>query len=290
LSEPWRTILTLVAGLGTGVLSGMFGVGGAVVSNPAIRALGASPLESVGSTLPSVIPSAVSGSLRYRREHLIIGRVALWTSTAGLAASVGGALLAGTVPGNGHVLLLIIAGLLAFTAYRLGRTPRASAAPPHTPEVEDPVGDLATPASDLEAASEGEAPRSAPGDRRTETWRLAMIGLGAGGLSGLLGLGGGVIMVPAFTGLVRLTIKEAVATSLLCVGVLAVPGTITHTVLGNISWAFAIPLSIAVIPGARIGAHLAIRASARRLRLTVAIGLGAIAIAYAAGEIAALVA
>jgi uncharacterized protein len=73
------------------------------------------------------------------------------------------------------------------------------------------------------------------------------------------------------------------------VGVLAVPGTITHAVLGNVDWAFAIPLAIAVIPGAQLGAHLTIRASARSLRLAVAIVLGLIAIAYATGEILALV-
>jgi len=289
VSDAWRTILTLVAGVGTGVLSGMFGVGGAVVSTPAIRVLGATPLEGVGSTLPSVIPSAVSGSLRYWRERLIIGRIALWTSATGVAASVGGALLAGTVPGNGHLLMIMTAALLGFTAYRLGNAPRSSNAPTHSRlDVEDPVGDLATPATDLETTSEQEPVRSLPEERQTETWRLGAIGVAAGGLSGLLGLGGGAVMVPAFAGWVRLTIKEAVATSLLCVGVLAVPGTITHAVLGNINWAFAIPLSIAVIPGARLGAHLAIRASARGLRITVAIGLGAIAIVYAAGEIIAL--
>src|SRR5262249_7339312 len=95
MSEPWSTILTLVAGVATGVLSGMFGVGGAVVSTPAIRALGATPLEAVGSTLPSIVPSAVSGSLRYRREGLIVGRVARWTLAAGLAATVGGGAGAG---------------------------------------------------------------------------------------------------------------------------------------------------------------------------------------------------
>jgi uncharacterized protein len=290
LSDPWRTILTLLAGLGTGVLSGMFGVGGAVVSTPAIRVLGATPLESVGSTLPSVIPSAVSGSLRYLREGLVIRRVALWTALAGLGASVGGALLAGVIPGEGHVLMLLTAALLAFTAYRLGDAPRSASEATHSPrDVEDPVGDLATPATDLETISELEPVRSVPTDRRSETWRLGVIGVVAGGLSGLLGLGGGAVMVPAFAAWVRLTIKEAVATSLLCVGALAIPGTVTHAVLGHINWAFAIPLSIAVIPGARLGAHLAIRASARRLRLTVAVGLGAIAVAYAAGEIVALV-
>jgi uncharacterized membrane protein YfcA len=289
VSEPWQTILTLAAGVATGVLSGMFGVGGAVVSTPAIRVLGATPLEAVGSTIPSVIPSAVSGSLRYRREGLIIGRVALWTLAAGLAATVGGALLTGAVPGNGHLLMIATAALLAFTAFRMARVP--SGAPAHTQnpvDVEDPVGDLAAPASDLVLAHERDADRSSPLHRRAEVWRLGLIGVAAGGLSGLLGIGGGVLMVPAFATWVRLSVKEAVATSLACVGALAVPGMITHAVLGNIDWAFAIPLSIAVIPGARIGAHLAIRSSDRGLRLAVAIVLGSIAVAYGAGEIIAL--
>src|ERR687891_2500228 len=88
--EPWRTILTLVAGFATGVLSGMFGIGGAVVSNPAIRALGASPIQSVGSTLPSILPSAISGALRYYREGLLRVRIVLWTGLAATGAPVGG--------------------------------------------------------------------------------------------------------------------------------------------------------------------------------------------------------
>ena len=96
-------------------------------------------------------------------------------------------------------------------------------------------------------------------------------------------------MVPAFVGWVRLPIKEAVGCSLACVGILAIPGTITHQVLGHIDWAFALPLCIAVIPGARVGAHLAIRSSDRGLRLSVAFVLGTIAIVYAVGELIALV-
>jgi uncharacterized protein len=289
VSEPWQTILTLAAGVATGVLSGMFGVGGAVVSTPAIRVLGATPLEAVGSTIPSVIPSAVSGSLRYRREGLIIGRVALWTLAAGLAATVGGALLTGAVPGNGHLLMIATAALLALTAFRMARVPSGTPAHAQNPvDVEDPVGDLAAPARDLVLAHERDPDRSSPLHRRAEVWRLGLIGLAAGGLSGLLGIGGGVLMVPAFATWVRLSVKEAVATSLVCVGALAVPGMVTHAVLGNIDWAFAIPLSIAVIPGARIGAHLALRSSDRGLRLAVAIVLGSIAVTYGVGEIIAL--
>lgn len=275
LSEPLQTILVLIAGFFTGVLSGMFGVGGAVVSTPAIRALGATPVEAIGSTLPSIIPSAISGSLRYHREGLIHLRVVLWTALVGCGAAVGGALLVDLVPGNGHLLMILTAALLAFTAYRTGQSPKRP----------DPA--------DAEELPPGEDPDFAGVDPpafppRLEWWRLGVIGLAAGLLSGLLGVGGGILMVPAFVGWVRLPIKEAVGCSLACVGILAVPGTITHTILGHIDWAFAIPLCIAVIPGARVGAHLAIRSSDRALRLSVAIVLGTIAIIYAAGEIISL--
>ena len=65
-----RDALTLVAGVLTGVLSAAFGVGGAVVSTPAIRALGLPAALAVGTTLPSIIPSAATGTRRYVRESL----------------------------------------------------------------------------------------------------------------------------------------------------------------------------------------------------------------------------
>ena len=63
--SPLRDALTVAAGVLTGVLSGAFGVGGAVISTPFVRGLGASATIAIGTTLPSVIPSSISGSLRY---------------------------------------------------------------------------------------------------------------------------------------------------------------------------------------------------------------------------------
>jgi uncharacterized membrane protein YfcA len=131
----------------------------------------------------------------------------------------------------------------------------------------------------------------ATGDRphgRPTTLRLAGVGAIAGLLSGLLGIGGGVVMVPAFTQVAGFPLKRAIATSLACVGIFAVPGTITHALLGNIDWRFGLPLTVGIIPGARLGAALALRAGDRRLRLVVGAFLGATALAYAASEIAAL--
>jgi uncharacterized protein len=267
--EPWRTVLTLLAGVVTGVLSGMFGIGGAVVSNPAIRSLGASPIQSVGSTLPSILPSALSGALRYHREGLLRLRVVAWTGLAGAVASVGGSLLTAVVP-EPRILTLSIAVLMVYTAIRTGRAAR----PATTPEDESP----STPSEPSE------------GGKRDGWWVLSAIGLVAGVFSGLLGIGGGLLMVPAFTALVGLPLKETLGTSLACVGIIAVPGTVTHAVLGHIDWGFAVPLSIAVIPGARLGAHLTIRASDRALRLAVATGLSVVAAIYATTELVGLVA
>ena len=261
---PLRDALTVLLGVLTGVMSGAFGVGGAVVSTPGIRALGAGPLIAIGTTLPSIIPSAVSGTARYvREEGLVRWRAVAWTVPAGIGAAVGGSLLAKEVPGEGHLLQILTAALLGVTAFRMGR-----ALPP-----------------------KGTTAAAAPADHtsgREAPSRLVATGAVAGLLSGLLGIGGGVVMVPAFNQVAGIPLKAAIATSLVCVGAFAIPGTITHALIGNVDWRFAFWLTVGVIPGARLGAVAAIRATDRRLRLSVAVFLGLIAVLYAAGELIAL--
>jgi uncharacterized protein len=251
---PLRDVLTVIAGTGTGALSAAFGVGGAVVSTPAIRALGASAAIAVGTTLPSILPSAVTGTVRYSRDKLIEWRVAAWTVPAGVAASVAGSLLSDAVPGNGHWLMVLTAALLGFTAWRMARPTKEVAA--HERHDSAPV--------------------------------LVAIGAAAGLLSGLLGVGGGIVMVPAFTEIAGIPIKTTVATSLVCVGLFAVPGTITHALLGGVDWRFALWIGVGVIPGARLGAAAASRAADIHLRRAVALFLGVIAVIYATGELIAL--
>ena len=119
-------------------------------------------------------------------------------------------------------------------------------------------------------------------------WRAAGIGVVAGLLSGLLGIGGGVIMVPAFTELLYMPLKSAIATSLVCVGIFAVPATITHAFLGDVDWRLAALLTIGVVPGARVGASLTIRTAERRLRLAVGVFLALVALVYFVTETRAL--
>jgi uncharacterized membrane protein YfcA len=295
-----RDVLSLLLGFLTGVLSALFGIGGAIVSNPGLRALGAAPLVAVGTTLPSILPGAVSGTLRYRREGLIDWRLITPAAAAGLLAVVGGSLLSHAVPGEGHLLLLIIALLLAFTAWRTAFTrgveddPSSPAGAVDNREHLDP-----RPATlPLRGASQrpgglSRTDTSGPGSPGSEARQrrvAAGIGLVAGLLSGLLGIGGGVVMVPAFSELLSLSLKSAIATSLVCVGIFGVPAAITHALLGDVDWRLAILLMIGVIPGAWVGAALTLRTAERRLRLAVGGFLAVVALVYLVTETHALLA
>src|SRR4029450_11912700 len=98
---PLRDALTVAAGVATGVMSGLVRLGGAVISTPGIRALGASAQTAIGTTLPAIIPGAASGTLRYVREGLVDGAAVLATTPVGIVAAVGGALLTEVVPRRG---------------------------------------------------------------------------------------------------------------------------------------------------------------------------------------------
>jgi uncharacterized protein len=97
-------------------------------------------------------------------------------------------------------------------------------------------------------------------------------------------------MVPAFTELMHLPLKVAIATSLVCVGVFGVPATITHAALGDVDWRLATLLTLGVVPGARLGASLTIRTAERRLRLAVGLFLGVVSVVYFVTEARALLA
>ncbi|MEO5678809.1 MAG: sulfite exporter TauE/SafE family protein [Acidimicrobiales bacterium] len=252
------TILTLALGVLTGAMSGAFGVGGAIVSTPGVRLLGASTFVAVGTTLPSILPGALVGSARYRREGLIDGRILAIAAPGGVVAAVAGSLASHAVPGDGHWLMVLTAALLGLTAVRMAR-----AAPP---------------------ADGGES-----GPRRpAPALSVVAIGVVAGLLSGLLGVGGGLVLVPGFSEVLGLRLKAAIATSLACVGILALPGTLTHAVLGDIDWRLALLLTVGAVPGVRLGAAAALATGDRRLRLAVAVGLGLVALLYGGGELAAL--
>lgn len=242
--------LGIAVGFVAGVLSGLFGVGGGVVTTPAVNVvLGGTAIQAVATPLPVVFPTSLVGAFTYARAGEVSFRAARWAAGPGIAAAALGAYLTEFV--NAHLLLLVTSVLIGWTAVEVIRD-----RPPRIPW-------------ELGA---------------TPGWKYAAIGLVAGLVSGLLGVGGGIVMVPALTVLVGMPLKRALGTSLVVISALVVPGTLVHWALGHIDWAIFLALAIGVVPGARIGARLALGASERTLRLWVGVFLLAVAILYGIGE------
>lgn len=248
-----RTIVAAAIGFLSGVASGAFGIGGALLSTPGIRwALDAPALIAVGTTLPVIIPTALTGLHTYIRGGFVRGRFATTAALSGGAFAVLGALTTAIVPGE--ALLVATAVLILGLSLRM-----------------------------LRGAGENR-----PAHVAASVPVALVVGALSGYVAGLLGIGGGVILVPVLTVVLRFPVKTALGTSLAVIAAQAIPGTVTHAFLGNIDWVIAGGLALGVIPGARIGAKWAVASSDRRLQLVVGAAMAVLAIVFGATELRTL--
>jgi uncharacterized protein len=253
LESPLELVLGVLIGLVSGVLSGLFGVGGGIVMTPGLQVLvGAAPIVAIATPLPAILPTALTGALTYQRAGELDRRAAGWMIGPGVIASVVGALFTQVV--DARVLLLITAVLLAQQSVNILR---------------------------------GSGDRRGPSFVATPAMFIG-IGLAAGFVSGLLGIGGGLIMVPMLAGWLSMSLKRALGTSLITIAALVVPGTITHTLLGHIDWGLFAVVTIGAVPGARLGAHVALGTRERTLRIAVGAFLLVVAAAYGISQLVEL--
>ena len=109
--------------------------------------------------------------------------------------------------------------------------------------------------------------------------RLVLIGVVGGLFSALFGVGGGLIIVPLLIVLAALAPREATATSLAAVLLIALTGTIAYAILGRVDPAHAAMVGLPAVAGAIAGARLQQRVPQRSLSLLFAALLVAVAIA-----------
>ncbi|HZT10627.1 MAG TPA: sulfite exporter TauE/SafE family protein, partial [Actinomycetota bacterium] len=118
-----QIVLGIVIGVVAGVLSGLFGVGGGIITTPAIQELlGGSPYIAVGTPLPVAIPTALVGGYTYARAHEVSWRAVRLAAIPGMAGAVAGAWLTSLI--DPHWLLLVTAVLIGWQAVRIGRSAR----------------------------------------------------------------------------------------------------------------------------------------------------------------------
>ncbi|MEZ5320767.1 MAG: sulfite exporter TauE/SafE family protein [Microthrixaceae bacterium] len=230
----------VVAGIGVGVVFGLFGAGGSAFATPVLAVLGVPGLLAVASPLPAMVPAAFAGARRYLSSGNLNRRVARLAVGGGVVGTLIGAPVSQFVGGDA---LLILSGLL------LGGIGVRMLLPDRP----------------------GSADRCA--SRRESAPLVVALSLGVGFLTGLLANGGGFLFVPLFVLVLGLTTTEAAGTSMVVVGVLTIPTLAGHWMLGHIDWGVAAGFAIGLIPASQLGARLAQKVPTARARLAFGVML-----------------
>ena len=220
-------MISVLFGLIVGFALGLTGGGGSMFAVPLLVYGMAMPAhQAVGVSLVAVGVTALSGALIRLRRHEVEGRAALLFGSAGIVGAPGGAMLGAKLPSawllGGFALLMLL------VAARMWR--QALRHPGETWIVR--AGD-----DDPDAAQSGPACRVNPSGRLTLTSRCTQVlmcsGVFTGFLSGLFGVGGGFLIVPALTLIVALPMQRAVATSLLIIALISASGSAAHLFTGR---------------------------------------------------------
>jgi uncharacterized membrane protein YfcA len=119
---------------------------------------------------------------------------------------------------------------------------------------------------------------SATAPRNRLTRQLAAIGGAGGVLSGLLGVGGGVVMVPLLVLRAGYRQRDAHAISLGAIIPISLASVLTYGVAGEVRVGYAVALAVGSVVGARVGAGLLARISERPLKIVFGLFLGVVAL------------
>ena len=233
----------LAVGLLTGLAGGLLGVGGGFVMVPAMVYLLRTPQrEANGTSLAVIVPVAIVGATILGRGHQVDLEAGIALAVGAVGGAVVGARLTRRISDTG---LRRVFGMVAVTA---GVVMIADAA--------------------LRAVGGNVHLEAGLNPSGISLWVTALlVGAVAGVLSGLLGIGGGAVMVPAMTLLMGMSQHLAQGTSLLVIIPTAISGSITHFRMGNIRLDTAAWLSAGGVVGAVAGASLALASPDAALRL-----------------------
>lgn len=239
MPSPTPLPRSLLAGVGIGVFSGLFGVGGGALAVPALLWLGLRQHTAHATSLAALTLTAAAGVVPFA----LAGAVAGWASVVLVAGT-----LAGTVLGAGVMHRLPERGLgIAFALLLVGVSLR------------------------LLLGVEGQAPGGAPTmGPETVLW-LVVIGVGAGVLSSILGIGGGVVLVPALVLGFGFSQHAAEGTSLAVIIPTALLGAARHTRRGYTDWRTGLVIGLGGMAGAPAGAGAALAVEALALQRLFAV-------------------
>lgn len=262
--------LVLVGGgVAAGVFGSLLGLGGGILIVPLLTiGFGVPFREAVGVSLVCVIVTSSAAAGHYLQQRLANLRLGMVLEVFTASGALVGGLVAFLLPER--VLAGLFAILLAYTAVSMLRRGRAAASP-GVPDAGDELGAADTGADPEPAPDPGAstlAEEIAGPDYQPRRLGAGAVGsLGAGVVSALLGVGGGIVKVPLMHLVMGVPLKVATATSNLMIGVTAAASAIVYLVRGGIDPYVAGPTAVGVFVGALVGSRLATRINVGLLRV-----------------------
>ncbi len=227
------------AALGIGIVASILGVGGGIFMVPLLTLAGFVPSirEAAGTSIAGVVFTSLSSSIVYWARGKINVRIGLLLMPTTIFGVWCGAQLTEVI--DPHWLAAGFGALLLYPVSMMiqGKEPK-----------------------NIRFSLHG----TLTGKRLYPT--VLLLGLVAGTASGMFGIGGGTLMVPALAVFLGLDIVTAAATSLFAMVPGAIMGTAQHWLEGNLRIELAIPLILGITIGAQIGPRIGTRIPKRRLR------------------------
>ncbi len=274
-------LVIVLLGAATGILSGIFGVGGGFLTTPMMIFYGIPPTVAAASAASQVTGASVSGVLAHRRRNGVDYEMAAVLTAGGVVGTGIGALLFNLLAALGQidtVINILYVVLLGTIGSLMGRESIQS----------------------LRQARSGERPRAAK--RRHHPlvanlplrWRFyrsglyispiapLVLGMVVGILTAIMGVGGGFILVPAMLYILGMSASVVVGTSLLQITFTTMAATMMHALTTKaVDIVLASLLLLGSVTGAQLGARIAVAAKPEFLRLLLALIVLAVALAMA---------
>jgi uncharacterized membrane protein YfcA len=246
-----QTVIAAVFGVIVGLSLGLTGGGGSIFAMPLlIYGLRLAPLEAVPVSLVAVGLTALVGAAHSIRARLVVWQPTIVFVIGGVVGAPIGIYIAGFLAPEaivtGFAALATTIGSLMWMRTRT--RPQQFTAVRAEPEHADggPICAL---------APDGQLRFSTPC-----ALVLVAAGVGTGALSGLFGVGGGFLIVPALMLVTRMGVHSAVATSLLIIAAIGFSGAAGAVIAGQLDWAILLPFAaggaVAMFAGRRIARHI----------------------------------
>ncbi|EFH85392.1 protein of unknown function DUF81 [Ktedonobacter racemifer DSM 44963] len=256
--------------VGASALGGMLGMAGGIFIVPILTMFAHIDIRlAIGASLVSVIACSCGSAAPFLKGSLTNVRLAIVLETATTLGALTGVFLSGLLPAP---FLFFIFGVVLLVSAKQMLTRRRE--PEITP--------LETASKQWVRRLDSSYPDRALGrDIPYRVQRLPMgliLMYGAGLLSALLGIGSGVLKIPAMDTALRLPIKVSTATSNFMIGVTAAASAGAYFVRGDIVGPIAGPIALGSVVGAILGARILLAISNEKIRLLFVVVLVALAV------------